>query len=129
MPDRPDADVARRLYEAIAGDPVDSAPALSELLDPDVRWHVPGSNPISGTYSGREATLALFSGRGSDSTFEMLDVLTGEHFVMVFVQHRVGSGLGTRFVHILRTRAGRVAESWHFDEDQARLDRLVEEAP
>lgn len=126
-PDAPDADVVRRFYAAFAHGSDDD---LAALLDPDVQWHVPGANALSGTYVGRDATLALFGGRGAGSAFDVLDVLTGEQFVMVLVRHRSTGGDGgsvSRFVHVLRTRESRIIESWHFDEDQRRLDEFVGE--
>jgi hypothetical protein len=124
----PDAEVVRSFYAAFSHGSDDD---LAALLDPNVRWHVPGSNALSGTYSGRDATLALFSGRGAGSAFDVVDVLTGEHFVMVLVKHRSTRGEAdavSRFVHVLRTKSGRVSESWHFDEDQGRLDKFVDES-
>jgi ketosteroid isomerase-like protein len=125
MADQSDADVARRLHDALGRGDLDE---ISSLLDPDVQWHVPGSNPRSGTYAGREATMGLQSSRRRASTSEVLDVLVGEHYVMVFVQHRAvrdGVSWVGRFVHVLSIRAGRVVESWHFDEDQGKLDEFL----
>jgi ketosteroid isomerase-like protein len=119
--------VARRLYEVLAHGSVDE---LSELLDADIEWHVPGSNPRSGTHVGRDATLALFRTR-SGRSFQVLDVLTGDRFVMVLVHHRIdrdGDGSDARFVHVMRTHAGRITESWHFDENQAQLDEFLNRA-
>jgi ketosteroid isomerase-like protein len=116
------------LYRALA---TGSHEELSALLDQDVQWHVPGAHPRSGTYSGRAQTLALIGGRKPDAGFEILDVLTGGRFVMVFVQHEVrryGVTETWRFVHVMQMRAGRVAESWHFDENQTQLDEFLNEA-
>jgi len=55
---------------------------LRALLDPGIRWTVPGSSPIAGTYHGLKDVFAYFADRRdrAGGTFEMhrRDVLTGE---------------------------------------------------
>jgi ketosteroid isomerase-like protein len=73
--------------------------------------------------------MGLFDGfaRAKGRTFEVEDVLCGDHYVMVLVHvtRQKGMPSDTRYVHVMRTKNGRVTESWHFDEDQARLDDLL----
>ena len=56
--------------------------ALGALLDPDIRWPVPGSCPIAGTYPGLDEVVAYFADRRDRATgaFRMhrRDVLTEE---------------------------------------------------
>lgn len=56
--------------------------ALPTLLHPDIRWTVPGSSPIAGTYRGLEEVFAYFADRRdrATGTFRMhrRDVLAGE---------------------------------------------------
>jgi uncharacterized protein len=127
MPDQADLEVVRNLYKAV---PVGSAQVLAELLDPEVQWHVPGRHARSGTYDGRDAALRLLS-HPARSSFEVLDVSSGRHLVMALIRHRSEQGgqqIDARFVHVLRMNAGRIIESWHFDEDQAQLDRFMSAA-
>lgn len=55
--------------------------ALRALLDPDIRWTVPGLSPIAGTYRGLEEVFAYFADRRDRAagTFRMhrRDVLAG----------------------------------------------------
>ena len=55
---------------------------LRALLDPDIRWTVPGSSPIAGTYHGLKEVFAYFTDRRDRAagTFQMhrRDVLTGD---------------------------------------------------
>jgi ketosteroid isomerase-like protein len=55
---------------------------LRALLDPDVRWTVPGASPIAGTYRGLDEVFAYFADRRdrATGTFRMhhRDVLAGE---------------------------------------------------
>lgn len=54
---------------------------LRVLLDPNIRWTVPGSTPIAGTYHGLDEVVAYFADRRDRAagTFQMhrRDVLTG----------------------------------------------------
>ena len=56
--------------------------ALRALLHPDLRWTVPGSSPIAGTYRGLDEVFAYFTDRRDRAagTFRMhrRDVLAGE---------------------------------------------------
>jgi ketosteroid isomerase-like protein len=56
--------------------------SLRALLDLDIRWTVPGSSPIAGTYRGLDEVFAYFAARRdrADRTFRMhrRDVLAGE---------------------------------------------------
>ena len=127
-PATPDPQVARDFYAAMENRSVD---AVAELIDPDVIWHVPGRHSRAGTYIGRDQVMSLLDGfaRASQRKSEVEDVLCGEHLVMVLVRFtmRNGKPFDGRFVHVIRTSLGRIAESWHFDEDQSRLDALLTE--
>jgi ketosteroid isomerase-like protein len=76
-------DLLDRLHEAqndfYAGG---SGAALEHLLASNVRWTVPGDNPIAGSYRGREEVFRYFRRRRdlADRTFRMerRDVLVGE---------------------------------------------------
>src|ERR1700722_15276616 len=127
MSDSPEPQVARDLYVAMR---LHSVEGVEALLDPDVLWHVPGRHSRAGTYHGIEETLGLFDGfsRAKQREIVVEDVLIGEHFVMVLVRitKRNGKPFDGRYVHVIRTKRGRISESWHFDEDQSRLDEILE---
>jgi ketosteroid isomerase-like protein len=63
-------------YAGLSGAP------LYELLTDDVVWHVPGDNPIAGTYEGIDEVMAYFRRRRelADRSFRLhpRDVLVGE---------------------------------------------------
>ena len=56
--------------------------SLRALLDPGIRWTVPGASPIAGTYRGVEEVFAYFAARRARArgTFRMhhREVLAGE---------------------------------------------------
>jgi ketosteroid isomerase-like protein len=57
MAEHPDCALVRRGYAAFGEDDVDT---LASLMTADVVHHVPGNNPISGHYKGRDAVLQLY---------------------------------------------------------------------
>lgn len=66
--------------------------ALAELLHPDVEWFVGGSNALSGTYVGRDATftyfgrlLSLTEGTASVEVLELTEPVPGTVLAMVRV--------------------------------------------
>ena len=126
MTEWPDPHVARAFYAAMENQSVEGVEAL---LDSDVIWHVPGRHSRAGTYRGRAEVMGLFNGfaRAKQRVIVVEDVLGGEHFVMVLVRmtERNGKPFDGRYVHVIRTTDGRIAESWHFDEDQSRLDEIL----
>ena len=126
--ERPDPQVARDYYRAMDSLSVDG---VKKLLDPNIVWHVPGRHSRSGTYLGVDETMGLFDefSRARNRKFEIEDVLSGDRYVMVLVRttERNGNPCNARFIHVMRTKTGCIAESWHFDEDQSRLDELVNE--
>lgn len=91
---------------------------LRGLLAPDVVWHVPGHNPIAGTYRGYDDVLGYFARRRSlaAGTFRMTrrDVLAGDGATITAVTDREAT-LGGRTwrwgtVRLYRIVGGRIAE-------------------
>lgn len=109
-----DAQVAIDLYRALAtGD----LAAAAVHLDPDVELHVPGTHALAGTHRGLDGVLAFAEGtraRTDDGeAIEVLDVLAGTTATAVHCRVRATRGdrrLDNSTVHLLRLRAGRVAE-------------------
>jgi hypothetical protein len=54
----PNIEVFEQVYETFTTGDMDK---LSELIAPDVVWHVPGDNLISGTYTSRDAIFGCFN--------------------------------------------------------------------
>ena len=77
------ADIARQGFAAIARGDFD---AISEFLDPDVKWH--GGNPADGCQN-RKQTLAWMRGRrdaGAGPLPELVDVVESGDRVVVILQ-------------------------------------------
>ena len=99
------------------------------LAAPGIVWHVPGHNPVSGTYTGQDEYFNLMPSRMAPLTqwdFELRDIMVnGDHVVATF--HLRGERKGRRIdmdgAHIFRIAAeGRIAEGWGFASDQDALD-------
>ncbi len=112
-----------RAYTALASGDMAQ---IEQYWDPDMRWLVPGHNPLSGLYEGRQAFLDFMAevGRISGNSFNMesIAVMTSDEY-SADVTHNVGyraeaagSGevpyakLDIHVVHVLRWRDGKVIE-------------------
>jgi ketosteroid isomerase-like protein len=123
--------LARRHYAALEGGDLDT---LTELLDPDVAWHVPGDGHLSGTWSGRDAVLSLF-GRIYDltgGTFRTAveDVIADAEHAVVIVTVRAtiaGTAFEDASVHVARIADGRIVDVRTWSSDQAAFDRLLDD--
>ena len=124
----PNAEVARRAYDAFhTGDMA----TMSELMASDVVWHSPGSNPLSGTYRGREEVFGLFAklAEGTDGPMQMNihDILASDDHVVALVEVTASRGdrrLEGRAVHVMHVSDGRLTEFWNFPEDPAAGDEF-----
>jgi ketosteroid isomerase-like protein len=106
-------DTIRAAYAAFADGDI---PAVLGVLADDIVWHVPGQNPLSGDYRGREEVLGFFAAIAERS---------GETF-NITVDNVLGDGAGA--VAVLTTERGQRAgmqldtiavHVWRFDEGLA----------
>ncbi|MEA2221482.1 MAG: uncharacterized protein QOJ35_4108 [Solirubrobacteraceae bacterium] len=106
-------DIIRAAYAAFADGDI---PAVLGVLADDIVWHVPGQNPLSGDYRGREEVLGFFAAMAerSGGTFNItVDRVLGDGAGAVAVLttergQRAGMQLDTIAVHV-----------WRFDEGSA----------
>jgi len=98
-------------------------------IAPDILWHVPGHNPVSGEYRGFDAYTRLMAARMAPLSrwdFELEDVMVnGDHVVATFSLQgeRQGKQIALRGAHIMRLNdAGQIVEGWGFASDQEALD-------
>jgi len=121
--DRRNIAVVRRMYE---GDESER-----RNIAPDIVWHVPGHNPVSGDYHGFDEYTNLMPSRMAPLTrwdFTLDSVMVnGAYVVTAFrVQgERKGKALDLRGAHIMRVNdQGQVVEGWGFADDQDALDEF-----
>lgn len=120
------ADVVLQLRAALESDDLTTA---RRLVHEEVELHVPGSHPTAGDYLGLQGILDFYEASraaGASTTRDVLDVLEGRDHVAVYCHVR-----GTRphravlenpTLHLYRISAGRVAEVWFHNRDQAAVD-------
>ena len=101
------------------------------LIAPDIVWHVPGHNPVSGDYRGFEAYTQTMPGRMAPLSrwdFALDDVMVnGDTVLATFhVQgERKGRQIAMRGAHVMRLNpTGQIVEGWGFADDQNALDQF-----
>ena len=100
-----------------------------EAAAPDLTWHVPGRNPVSGLYHGPEEYFDVLPARMAPlDTWRLAvaDVMANDdHAVATFVLTgaRKGRRVHLRCCHLFRfNERGQVAEGWDLTSDQDALD-------
>src|SRR3989304_193111 len=86
MAEHPNAALIRAGYQAFAAGDMGK---VGELFSPDIVWHAPGSNPLSGDQVGAEAVFAnfgkLFELTAGTFGQEIHDVVANADHVVVLV--------------------------------------------
>jgi uncharacterized protein len=114
-------DVVRRWYAAFAAGDMAT---VEDLLHPDVRFRVPGSNRFSGDYRGRAELMALFAAvkdyTGGTFRIRVHDIVGGGEQASVLVEamaEREGRSVAEKDVEVHRIRDGRIVEIRLFIDD------------
>jgi ketosteroid isomerase-like protein len=120
------AERVRGGYDAFATADV---PALVDLFAEDIVWHYPGQSSLAGDHVGRERVLWLlgqFAERtGDDYRAELQQVMANDDYAAGWardVGRREGKTLDVNAVVVFRLQGDRVAEAWHYFDDQRALD-------
>jgi uncharacterized protein len=110
----PDAAVFDRVYDCFTSGDMDT---LAELIAPDVVWHVPGDNLISGTYTSRDGIFGCFSKifelSGGSYQPQLLDILADDNYTVALLHANARHGdkvLDQDYAFIMRIRNGQIAE-------------------
>lgn len=116
----------RRFYRA---GPADDDANRIPFFAPDVVWHVPGDNPVSGPYHGPDAIRSEMAARMApldEWAIEPVDVMGNADLVVGYVRlrgRRRGRTIESTGAHVFRFDAeGRVVEAWGFVDRQDELD-------
>ncbi len=128
MAEHPNIDLMRRGYGAFAAGDMAT---LTNLFADDVVWHLPGNNPLSGEYKGRDAVFAVFARTAelSGGTFkiELHDVLANDQHAVALATataSRQGKQYEQRESHVYHLSGGKVTEFWSFPEDVRKGDEF-----
>lgn len=126
MAEHPNAELFRKGYTAFQSGDMDT---LRQLFAPDLVWHAPGKNHLSGDYTGIDDVLGLFMKQFEETAgafkVEVHDILANdEHGVALATVSgdREGKKLDDRYVHSVHFKDGRLTESWIFGEHQDEED-------
>ena len=120
-------DIVRRGYQAFAdGD----AQWLNEHLADEIVWHVPGRNPLSGDYRGKDEVLAFFAFTmkvtGATFRIELHDVVGSDDHVVAlgtqFAQGPEGEFFEGRFAQVFHVKNAKATEVWTHPEDSTATD-------
>ena len=130
MSDHPNAAIARGALEAfIRGD----VPTMAATLADDVVWHAPGANRFSGTFTGKEETVARLGAMreaGVVVSFEIHDVVGNDDHVVALVDATITNAAGASCrgpqAQVMHVRDGRLVEFWGMNQDQAAVDRVID---
>ena len=120
-------DIVRRGYQAFAE--ADTQWMNAHLSD-DIVWHVPGRNPLSGDYRGKNEVLGFFAltmkVTGATFRIELHDVVgNDDHVVAIgtqFAQGPEGEFFEGRFAQVFHIRNEKATEVWTHPEDSAAAD-------
>jgi uncharacterized protein len=112
----PNAEVFKRVYDAFTAGDMDG---LARLIAPDVVWHVPGNNLISGEYASREAIFGCFNRifELSAGTYrpQLHDVVANDQHTIALMRvtaSRDDKTLDQDYAFIAHIRDGQIAELW-----------------
>jgi ketosteroid isomerase-like protein len=113
-----------------AGPPDDDAQRHS-FASPEISWHVPGDNPVSGSYHGYTAVFGEIAERMQPLDvwqIDVVEIMANTDFVVATVHLVAARGTArveTDGAHVFRFDAdGRIVEVWGFTADQTGLDAV-----
>jgi hypothetical protein len=116
-------EAVRRMY---TGDQAEQV-----TIAPDIVWHVPGHNPVSGDYHGFDEYTKVMPARMAPLTrwdFALENVMVNGSYVVTtwtMQGERKGMVVNLKGAHIMRVNdQDQVVEGWGFTDDQDALDGL-----
>jgi ketosteroid isomerase-like protein len=100
-------------------------PGVLAVLSPEIQWHIPGRNPMAGTYKGHEEVVGFFTQlmerTGGTFNLEIHDFLASDDHVVALTREtgqRDGKSLDSNVVHIWHLRDGKAVEFFGITQDQ-----------
>jgi ketosteroid isomerase-like protein len=112
----PNEELMRKGYDAFSKGDMDT---IRDLFSPDIVWHAPGRNPLSGDHRGIDAVLdtfaKVFEMTGGTFRLDIHDVLADDEHAVVLVRamaERNGKKLDDRSVQVWHITDGKATEQW-----------------
>jgi ketosteroid isomerase-like protein len=122
-------DVVRRAYQAFnEGD----GATLTEVFAENAVWHAGGSNAVSGTFEGRDATFGMFARLAelTDASYHVEPQEVTADGDSVTARHRATAKRGDKTLDQLSTirfgmSGGQIVEATETLDDQAAFDAFI----
>ena len=112
--EHPNAEVFEHVYGCFTSGDMGT---LAGPIAPDVVWHVPGDNLISGTYISRDDIFGCFNKifelSGGSYQPQLLDILADDNYTVALLHANARHGekvLDQDYAFIMRIRNGQIAE-------------------
>jgi ketosteroid isomerase-like protein len=119
--DKKNVETVRKAYTNDAGE---------KVISPEIVWHVPGNNPVSGIYRGTKAyreDMVQKMAPIEEWVVDVNDVMINGDMAVAEVRIRglrKGHRIDMAGAHVMRLQGGRVVEGWGFVENQDVLDEF-----
>lgn len=122
-------ELTRRAYDAFGQGDVET---LSTMMSDQVSWYVPGNNPMSGEYHGKEEVFGFFKrvAEATRGTFriEIHDVLANDDHAVALVKtygERNGVSLdGAPQAHVIHVEDEQVVSFWNHPYEGSVFDEF-----
>jgi ketosteroid isomerase-like protein len=122
------SEIIRRAYRDFANGNI---PAVFDVFDAGITWHVPGHSPLSGDYRGYDQIGGFFQRTmelaGGVFSIEVHNVLADADLVVVLATvNAQRNGVAASFpeVHVWRLKNRRATEFREYQGDEQREDRF-----
>lgn len=106
--------------------------SMRTLLADDATFHVPGSNPLAGDYTGRDEVFGFFDKMQKmfEGTYRFEDkaVFGNDDYSVALMEtkaKRQGRELSTDGVEIVKWRDGKIAEEWFLPRDYQKWNEFL----
>jgi uncharacterized protein len=126
--EHPNVALSRKGYRAFAAGDMAT---LTELIADDCVWHVPGTHPMAGDYTGRDAIFGFFARLVSETDgqlqIELIDCMASDERTCNMIRAtatRNDRTIAMNGTHLARIRDGRVVEFWEVPDDQAAVSQF-----
>jgi len=112
--------VVKNFFAAYGANDLDG---IAAVMDENVRWHIPGRHPLSGTKNGRDEVLAFFAQLGA-AGFQADPIYFGADETHVVDIHRGWSNaedkpnVDTTWALVYRIENGKIVEATNLSADQ-----------
>lgn len=99
--------------------------AIAHLMSPDIRWHIPGRHPLSGTKTGITAVLDYLAQLGK-AAFQARPLVMGANDQYVIDCHlnwsQAGPTLEALSCLLWKVEQQQIVEVYNFPQDQHQVD-------